>query len=380
MITHFQNHLLLYFVIVLLSSLSIALLVIPAVIRVARSRHLYDDLGNLRKIHNPGIPRLGGVAIFISFTITVLLALAEPGQAALPLNYILTACIMLFTIGLKDDLAGMGHQSKFLIELIAAAILVIPGDIRLHNLQNVFGIQDLDYFSSVVLSIMVIIFIINAFNLIDGIDGLAAATGILVNGIFSGLFIYLQHYELATVSLSLAGAILGFLKFNISPAKVFMGDTGSLLIGLISVIIAFKFLEISDALPQDSLINAQSSLGIVIAVLIGPVSDTLRVFVIRLTKGKSPFVGDRNHIHHRILQLGFSQLQTTAILILLNGLIILSALACSAYGNMAILYVVLFLLLSANGILTSLVITKKRKMAKAQEKVSDSISYNATGI
>lgn len=380
MITYFNNHLLLYCIIVLLSSLSIALLVIPAVIRVARSRHLYDDLGNLRKVHNPGIPRLGGVAIFISFTITLLLALAGPNQAALPLNYILTACIMLFAIGLKDDLAGMGHRSKLLIEFIAAAILVIPGDIRLHNLQNVLGIYELDYFTSVVLSIMVIIFIINAFNLIDGIDGLAATTGILVNGIFTGLFIYLRQYELATVSLSLVGAILGFLKFNISPAKVFMGDTGSLLIGLISIIIAFKFLDLSNNLPQDSPINTASSTGITIAVLIGPVFDTLRVFMIRLRKGKSPFVGDRNHIHHRILQLGFTHLQTTAILILLNVLIILSAFTCSTYGNMAVLSLILFLSLSASGILNVLIIFKKRKMAKAQEKVSDSISYNAKGI
>lgn len=363
MITYFHDHQLLYCLLVLLSSLFIALLVIPSVIHIARSRHLYDDLGNSRKIHNPGIPRLGGVAIFISFTITLLLALADLDHPLLPLNYILTSCIILITIGMKDDLAGMGHRSKLLIEFIAAAILVIPGDIRLHNLHNVFGIYELHYFPSVALSIMVIIFIINAFNLIDGIDGLAAATGILVNSVFAVLFICMQHYELAIVSLSLAGAILGFLKFNISPAKVFMGDTGSLLIGLISVIMAFKFLAVSDHPQPASMAPTSSSLGIVLAILIGPVSDTLRVFIIRIRKGESPFVGDRNHIHHRILQLGFTQLQTTAILILLNGFIILSAFACAAYGNMVILSVVTLLLLVSNRVLTGLILAKKRKLA-----------------
>lgn len=369
MITFLQDHLHLYCLLVLLSALFISLLVIPSVIDVARSRHLYDDLGNSRKIHNPGIPRLGGVAIFISFTITLLLALAAMGQSLPALNYILSSCILLFMIGIKDDLAGMGHRGKLVIELIAAVILVIPGHIRLGNLQNLFGIYELDYFSSVVLSIMIIIFIINAFNLIDGIDGLAAGTGILVNSVFAVLFMYMQHYELAIVCLSLVGAVLGFLKFNISPAKVFMGDSGSLLIGLISVVMAFKFLEVSNGPQQDSLLTAQSSLGIVLAILIGPIFDTLRIFIIRIIKGKSPFLGDRNHIHHRVLQLGFSQLQTTAILILLNIFIILLAFACSGYGNMVIISLILVLLLASNRILTVLITAKKVKSGEALEKI-----------
>lgn len=369
MITFLQNHLHFYCLLVLLISMSIALFVIPSVIDVARSRHLYDDLGNSRKIHNPGIPRLGGVAIFISFTITLLLALAALDQPLPGLNYILSSCIILFMIGIKDDLAGMGHHGKLVIEFIAAAILVIPGDIRLGNLQNLFGIYELDYFSSVVLSIMIIIFIINAFNLIDGIDGLAATTGILVNSVFAVLFMYMEHHELAIVCLSLVGAVLGFLKFNISPAKVFMGDSGSLLIGLISVIMAFKFLEVSNSSQQDSLLTAQSSLGIVLAILIGPIFDTLRIFIIRIIKGKSPFLGDRNHIHHRVLLLGFSQLQTTAILVLLNGLIILSAFACSAYGNTVIISVIVLLLLVANRILTVLITAKKVKAGEVLEEI-----------
>ncbi|TCC96227.1 MraY family glycosyltransferase [Pedobacter hiemivivus] len=312
----------LYFFI-LVTSLFITLVIIPSIIHVARDRHLYDDLGHLRKIHNPGIPRLGGVAIFLSFTITLLLW--DINTPELPINYLLTACTMLFAIGIKDDLAGVGHHTKFLIEFIAGLILVIPGNIRISNLHNFFGIYELSYFHSVILSVLIIVFIINAFNLIDGIDGLAATTGIIVNSVFTALFIKLHHYELAAVSLALVGAILGFLRFNLTPAKIFMGDTGSLLIGLISAVMALKFISVNDAFEIESASQVSSSLGIVLAILIGPISDTLRVFIIRLAKGKSPFQGDRNHIHHRMLVLGFTHLQTTLILALLNGVIILLA-------------------------------------------------------
>ncbi|WEK19690.1 MAG: MraY family glycosyltransferase [Candidatus Pedobacter colombiensis] len=350
----------LYFFILITSTL-ITLLIIPSIIHVARTRHLYDDLGHLRKIHNPGIPRLGGVAIFMSFTITLLLFGSTNPE--LPVNYLLIACMMLFAIGIKDDLAGVGHRSKFFIEFIAGLILVIPGDIRLSNLHNLFGIHELSYFPSVVLSVLIIMFIINAFNLIDGIDGLAAITGIIVNSVFSALFINLHQYELAMVSLTLVGAILGFLKFNITPAKIFMGDTGSLLIGLISAVMALKFIQVTDALEIESTSQVPSSLGIVLAILIGPISDTLRVFIIRLAKGKSPFVGDRNHIHHQMLELGFTHLQTTLILTLLNGVIILFAFALSDYGNTAIVSVVTISLFIFNQMLTGFVNAKNRKLA-----------------
>src|SRR6202012_3289466 len=140
-----------------------------------------------------------------------------------------------------------------------------------------FGIYELPYFVSAILSILIIILIVNAFNLIDGIDGLAATTGIIANGAFAILFIYLKQYELAAVSFAMAGSILGFLKFNLTPAKIFMGDTGSLLIGLISAVMALKFMEVTmhgDA-KMPSLYEAPA---LTVAILIGPIFDTIRVF------------------------------------------------------------------------------------------------------
>lgn len=300
----------------------IATLIIPSIIHVAKTRHLYDEPKHLLKAHKQPTPALGGIAIFVSFTITMLLwGFSNP---LLPINYLLAACIILFALGLKDDLTGVGYYTKFFVELIVALLLTIPGHIRLSSLQGLFNIYELPYCSSVMISVLILIFIINAFNLIDGIDGLAAAIGILVQLIFAALFIYMRQFELATVCLSLAGALIGFLKFNLTPARIFMGDTGSLLIGLISAVMALKFIEVSATAGLRNTVSPP--LVMALAILIVPVTDTLSVFISRIAKGKSPFQGDLNHIHHKISRQGFTHLQTTAILVLLSGVIVLMTL------------------------------------------------------
>lgn len=358
MMTYLHDHYPLYYLLIVITSIFITLIAIPSILQVAKIRHLYDDLGYSRKIHNPGIPRLGGVGIFISFTIT--LSFWGVGNPMLPLNYLLTACIMLFAIGIKDDLTGVGHQTKFLIQFIAGLILVVPGNIRLNNLHGILGMNELPYLSSIALSILIIIFLTNAFNLIDGVDGLAAATGIMVNSVFSGLFIYIHQYELAAVSLSLVGAISGFIRFNISPARIFMGDTGSLLIGMISAVVALKYIEVSSTFEPVSSGKIPSSLGIVLAILIGPIADTTRVFIIRLAEKRSPFRGDRNHIHHCLLKLGLSHLQTTLILILFNGFVILLAFIFSPYGNTITILLVIVTSMAFNWALTYFIRSRER--------------------
>jgi UDP-GlcNAc:undecaprenyl-phosphate GlcNAc-1-phosphate transferase len=307
-----------YELLTLTFSFLLAVMIIPSIIHVANTRHLYDEPAHPLKIHTHPVPRLGGIAIFLSFILTLLIwGFNHP---LLQINYLIAACMILFALGLKDDLTGVGHYAKFSVELIVAMLLTIPGDIRLYNLYGLFDIYELPYCSSILLSVLILIFIVNAFNLIDGIDGLAAAIGMLVHLTFAALFIYIRQFELATVCLSLAGALIGFLKFNLTPARLFMGDTGSLLIGLISAVMALKFIEVS---AFSSAVSPSSAMAICLAILIVPVSDTLSVFIIRIVKGKSPFQGDLHHIHHKILRQGFTHLQTTAILLLVNGLIIL---------------------------------------------------------
>src|SRR5882757_3945410 len=144
-----------YYVIIVAFSILITLFAVPSILHVARTRHLYDDLGHFRKQHDHGIPRLGGVAIFVSFTITALLF--SMTDRSLPINYLLTACIILFAMGLKDDLAGVNSSTKFSIQFIVASILVLAGKIRLTSMYGVFGIHTLPYWPSVALSILTII-------------------------------------------------------------------------------------------------------------------------------------------------------------------------------------------------------------------------------
>ena len=353
-----HNYSFLYYIFIFGLSLAITSFAIPSILHVARFRHLYDDLGHFRKEHDHGIPRLGGVAIFVGFTITSLLFCIT--DKSLPINYLLAGCIILFAMGIKDDLSGVNSNTKFVIQFVVCAILVVLGNIRLTGLSGVFGIYELPYLISVGLSILIILLVVNAFNLIDGIDGLAATTGIIVNSTFGILFIYIKQYELAAVSLAMAGAIMGFLRFNFTPAKIFMGDTGSLLIGLISAVMALKFVEMNmhTASTMPELYHAPA---LTVAILIGPIFDTIRVFIVRIAGGTSPFVADRNHVHHRMLKLGFRHLQTTLILTAANVLTIIIVFAMHAYSNTFLILMIVSMSLLFNWLITFLLRSKQRE-------------------
>lgn len=353
-----HNYTFLYYIFIVAVSLLITTFAIPSILHVARFRHLYDDLGHFRKEHDHGIPRLGGVAIFVGFTITSLLFCMT--DKSLPINYLLTACIILFAMGIKDDLSGVNSNTKFIIQFVVSAILVLLGNIRLTGLYGVFGIYEMPYIISAGLSILIILLVVNAFNLIDGINGLAATTGIIANGTFAILFIYIKQYELAAVSLAMAGAVLGFLRFNITPAKIFMGDTGSLLIGLISAVMALKFMEVN-MLTSTKLPQLYVAPALTVAILIGPIFDTLRVFIVRILNGGSPFIADRNHIHHRMLKLGFNHLQTTLILTSANISAIIMVLLLKVYGNSVLIVLIILMSLAFNWVITFFLRSKERE-------------------
>jgi len=349
---HFVNY-----IFTIMMSMLISSLAIPSILHVARARHLYDDLGHFRKQHDHGIPRLGGVAIFVSFAITSLIFAIT--DKSFSISYLLISAIILFAMGLKDDLSGVNSSTKFLIQFIVSLNLVVLGDIRLTSMYGILGVSDLPYFISVTLSILVIMLLINAFNLIDGIDGLAGVTGIVANSAFAALFIYIHHYELAVVSLAIVGAIIGFLRYNITPARIFMGDTGSLLIGLISAVMAIKFIEFNNFTAGSSPV-IYAAPAIAVAILIGPIFDTIRVFVIRIINGGSPFEADRNHIHHRMLRLGFTHLQTTLIFALANVFVIGLALLMRSYGNSIIILLIFALSVIFNWAITFFIRSTER--------------------
>lgn len=352
----------LYYLIVVILAMVVAFVAIPSIMFVAKERHLFDDLHSHRKEHDHGIPRLGGVAIFCSFTIVSLLFAKYDAQ--LPTNILLTSCIILFAVGLKDDLAGAGPSTKFGMQFLVAMMLVFLGHVRLTSLYGVFDIQQIPFAASTILSILVIMFVVNAFNLIDGVDGLAGTIGLIVCLTFALLFIHMGEIELATLAFSMVGAIIGFLFYNYSPAKIFMGDTGSLLIGLIAAVLAIKFIELNKFTTQNYAPTFYSAPANAVAIIIIPLFDTFRVFILRVLKGKSPFQADRNHIHHRILKLGLSHMQTTFALAITNLVFIYIALEFRGLGNFVLIFLFLLFCMLINWFTTVLIRVKERKNFK----------------
>ncbi|WP_442796385.1 MraY family glycosyltransferase [Pelobium manganitolerans] len=347
-----------YYLVVIVVSSIVSFIAIPSIIFVARERHLFDDMESGRKDHDHGIPRLGGVAIFCSFTIVSLLFAKY--DAILPTNILLTSCIILFAIGLKDDLAGSGPSTKFVMQFLVAIILVLLGDVRLTSLYGVFNVAEIPNFISIPVSVLIIMFVVNAFNLIDGINGLAGTIGLVVNLTFAVLFIHMGQIEMASLAFSMVGAIIGFLYYNYTPARIFMGDTGSLLVGLISVVLAIKFIELNKFTDNGIRPSFFSAPAIAVSVLIIPLFDTFRVFSIRILKGNSPFKADRNHIHHRILRLGFSHIQTTYALAFTNLLFIYLALNLRSWGNFVLIFLFMGICALINWVTTILLRIKDR--------------------
>ncbi len=309
---------------ILLISTSIVLFSIPKIIKVASLKHLFDDPTEDRKVHCHKTPNLGGIAIFTSLLFTFCLFI--PFSTTPYINYIIASSFLLFALGLKDDLVGLGPFVKFLAQILAAFLITYMADIRFTSFYGIFGLYEIAKPLSILVSIFAILLIVNSFNLIDGIDTLAGSIGLLVSGVFAFFFYQMHETSLTYLSVALGGSLLGFLWFNKTPSKIFMGDTGSLLIGFLVSVLGIKFIELNKLDPITNPIPLYSSApSLVCGLLIIPLFDTIRVFTIRILKGKSPFNADRNHIHHRLLEFDLTHIQSSMILVAINmGFIALS--------------------------------------------------------
>ncbi|MFN8356530.1 MAG: MraY family glycosyltransferase [Spirosomataceae bacterium] len=290
---------------------------IPVIINISRLKNLMDEPGE-RSSHSNKTPTLGGVAIFASILIGYFLW--ENPDGGILLNLTMVGLVILFFLGVKDDILVLSPTKKMVFQIVSTALLVIGADLRLDNFFGIFGIYEIPYIPSFGLTIFVFIALINAINLIDGIDGLAGGIGMFASGVF-GMWFYLNNqYALACLASSLAGALLGFLRFNFSrTSKIFMGDTGSLIVGFMLTVFAVKFIHLNVTTRFDP--NAYFSAPILaIVILIVPIFDTLRVFSIRLMNRKSPFVGDRNHMHHILIDSGLSHFQSSFVLCAFSAL------------------------------------------------------------
>ncbi|WPP53296.1 glycosyltransferase family 4 protein [Catalinimonas niigatensis] len=332
-------------------SFVVVTITIPVIIRVALEKHLMEE-PNGRSSHIQKTPSLGGIAIFASMVITFLLATPESNTSTVNIHLIIPSLVILFFIGLKDDILVIDPYKKLLAQVLAATLVIYFTDIRISNLFGILGMYEISYAPSFVITLFVIIVITNAYNLIDGIDGLAAGIGIVAALAF-GVYFYIVGIHWATVlAVVSVGSLLAFIRFNFSKAsKIFMGDSGSLVIGFTLSLLAVKFIQHNQVYNNFHIPNAPT---IAILILAVPLFDTLRVFTHRIASGIGPFVADRNHIHHFIIDNGFSHLHAT--LLLSFSSISLVGISCYFFASASVSYS--FATLIVTFILYSLIIRR----------------------
>ena len=302
-------------------SFLLSFVLMPFVIKTAIYRGIVDS-SDERKAHTGVVPSLGGVGIFISFAFVLLLTI--PADQLGAIRYILSALVVIFLLGAQDDLRPLSPFAKLLGQLIAVFILIVFADIRITQLHGLFGIDALSYVISFVLSTLFYLFVINSYNLIDGINGLCSSVVILTTSLLGCWFFLVSYYEYCTLAFVVCGATLAFLKYNITPATIFMGDTGSLVLGAVCSIIVIQFLEINSTIASHFM-QFESPVIVATGLMILPIYDTLRVFAIRMLEGTSPFVADKRHLHHLMLEAGLSHMQATLTLLGFNVFMIVFA-------------------------------------------------------
>ena len=298
-----------------LSALFISYIAIPKLIQFAQKLKLLDAAGD-RSSHQVSTPFFGGIAIFTGI-ICSLLFWADNFEN---IQYTLVSILIVFIVGLIDDLRAITAFKKLIGQILATLVLILLGDLQIDNMHGVLGIYELPIWASVSFTIFVVIVIINGFNLIDGIDGLAGGLGLISSFCFGVIALLMNQIDIALISFTLMGALLGFLKYNIFPARIFMGDTGSLVVGMILSILAINCIKYGLVNENYSSPNVGPLLAI--SFLAIPLFDSLRVFIVRAINGNGPLTAARDHVHHTLIDLGIGHKYSSLILFAVSVIII----------------------------------------------------------
>ena len=294
-----------------ITSFVIAFLIVPVIIKYSLAKNLVDIPGR-RKIHKKVTPSMGGIAIFVGFFISsmIWLNIEELGY----IKFILVALFVIFFIGVRDDLVPLRAMVKLVGQIMAASLLIFLFDLRIKTFYGLFGLHELPNIVSYMITYLTVVVITNSFNLIDGLDGLAGTIAIVALLAF-GVWFYLVNDQIFSIlAFSMLGGIFAFLIFNWEPSEVFMGDTGALVIGMMLAIMTIHFINVNYSLPAMTEYKFNGSVGSAACIIIIPLVDTLRIVILRISKGQSPFAPDKSHVHHAIMRLGMSHSQTTLIL------------------------------------------------------------------
>lgn len=308
-----------YFLWCVLGVFAISLLLIPKIRSIAIRLNL-SDAPDVRSSHIRPVPTFGGVVFYVSYILVLFFA------QHLDVNHVsvtlLASISILFFTGLLDDFRNLSPRIKFLFQIIGVAILMFQTDFRILSLHGFMGVYEIPLAISIAGSMFFLLALINAFNLIDGIDGLSGITGIIIASFYSFVLFKLGYYFYLSISLATIGTLLAFLRFNFSiKRKIFMGDTGSLVIGLVLGLLTLKLMTVGDTVHNALSFNRSQLPLFLVGVLFIPTLDTIRVMLLRFTRGVSMFKPDRNHIHHILIDFGFSHRKASFCIGFINFLV-----------------------------------------------------------
>lgn len=296
----------------------LTLIFIPPVIVMVKRFKLFDR-PNARKEHKVPTPTFGGISIFAGMIVSLIFWFKFNSHPSVITFFL--SMFLLFGVGIMDDLKDLAARYKLVIEAGLASLLAVSG-IRITSFGGLFGVNELHLVAQYIITVVAIVGITNAFNLIDGIDGLAGGLGFM-SLITLAIFLTLsKDLNYAMVAFALAGALLGFLYFNFNPARIFMGDTGSLVVGFIIAVLCVQLMKMN-SLPIRPVSVVPNIYVFTLGIVMIPVFDTLRVFGSRIWKGRSPFSADKTHIHHLITNKGFTHSFAARIICVFHGFILI---------------------------------------------------------
>lgn len=335
-----------------LVSLLLTGIIIPKILLIAYRKNLFDE-PDARKIHKGAIPRLGGIAFVPAllfavclvtgiFNLPVYNSLTEVpvySSAARALCFGVCGLLLLYLVGIADDLVGVLYSAKFVVQLISAVLLVCGG-IWIDNLDGFCGVYEWPDVCGCMLTLLVTVFFVNAINLIDGIDGLASGLSSVAMAFYGVMFAWCGDTVNAMIAFATLGTLVQFFYYNVfgnakMGKKIFMGDTGALCIGFI-----LTYLSVSLSRRPEMLESDLNTMVVAFSPMLVPCFDVLRVFFGRIKSGKSPFLPDKTHIHHKLLRLGLSTPRAmVSILAISLGFIVINV-SLSPYVNSAILMLI----------------------------------------
>jgi UDP-N-acetylmuramyl pentapeptide phosphotransferase/UDP-N-acetylglucosamine-1-phosphate transferase len=274
----------------------------PSLIVISTLKNLNDQPSH-RKLHSFSKPRLGGVVLFFGMILSYLLFKPTHFNET---QYLLAALLVTFATGFKDDIIGVDALKKLAINIFIAAIIIFGMGLKISDLGGVFGIHEVSDWISIPLTFFAVIVILNAYNLVDGVDGLASSIALISSAFYVTCLLKSGNgFEVGYMGVGLIGGLIAFLMYNIAPSKIFLGDSGSLILGAVNVMLFLQF--ISPEVLGKQVYVFEFTPQFAIAAMIFPLTDVLRVFTLRILKGRSPFSADKNHIHHKLLESGLNE-------------------------------------------------------------------------